>query len=211
MPRKPRKQIEDMIEELRSWLPNYDSKSPNDYPILLFRILASMPGGDELEDMGYETFNLGWHEMDQLARVLDAIQDKYDVEDLVHGLTYEEEEDVGEARRRPSKGEWWIHWHGGEPEGPFEKREYAEDWATSPRNAGRSHTIRRGDPEARRTREAPRRQEPHPPHPRAPQAQEAHAPAHRPAWPTAAAPRKKAPRRRKKTTTRKKTPTRRRR
>ncbi len=95
MERKPRKRIEDMIEELRSWLPNYDHK---DYPTFLFRILASMPGGDELEGMGYETFNLGGHEMDQLARVLDAIQDKYDVEDLAHGLTYEEEEDVGEAR-----------------------------------------------------------------------------------------------------------------
>ncbi len=96
----PRKQIDDMIEELRSWLPNYDH-GPKDYPILLFRILARMPGGDELEDMGYETFNLGWHEMEQLARVLDAIQDKRDVEDLVHGLTYEEEEDIGEARKRP--------------------------------------------------------------------------------------------------------------
>lgn len=100
--RKPRKQIEDMIEELRSWLPNYDH-GPKDYPILLFRILASMPGGDELEGMGYETFNLGWHEMDQLARTLDAIQDKYDVEDLVHGLVYEEEEDVGEARGRGAR------------------------------------------------------------------------------------------------------------
>lgn len=100
MTHKPRQQIEDIVEELRSWLPNYDSQSPNDYPILLFRILASLPGGDELEDMGYETFNVGWHEADQLGRVLEAIQDKTDVEDLVHGLVYEEEEDVGEARRR---------------------------------------------------------------------------------------------------------------
>lgn len=107
MERKPRKQIEDMIEELRSWLPNYD-QGPNDYPAFLFRILASLPGGDELEDMGYETFPLGWHEMDQLARTLDAIQDKRDVEDLVHGLTYEEEEDVSEARKRP--------FHRGDPE-----------------------------------------------------------------------------------------------
>lgn len=95
-----RKKIEDIIEELRSWLPNYDSRSPNDYPILLFRILASLPGGDDLEDMGYETFSLGWHEADQLARVIDAIQDKQDVEDLVRGLVYEEEEDLDEARRR---------------------------------------------------------------------------------------------------------------
>lgn len=93
-----RKQIEDIIEELRSWLPNYDARSPNDYPVLLFRILASLPGGDELEDMGYETFQLGWHEADQLARVIDAIQDKRDVEDLVRGLVYGEEEDLGEAR-----------------------------------------------------------------------------------------------------------------
>jgi len=102
MANKPRKPIEDIIEELRSWLPNYDH-GPKDYPILLFRILASMPGGDELEDMGYETFNLGWHEMDQLARTLDAIQDKTDVEDLVHGLTYEEEEDLDEARGRRTR------------------------------------------------------------------------------------------------------------
>ena len=33
--------------------------------------------------MGYENFNLGWHEADQLARVLDAIEDKRDVEYLV--------------------------------------------------------------------------------------------------------------------------------
>lgn len=51
----------------------------------------------------------------------------------------------------------------------------------------------------------PQRQQPREPH-----AQQAQAPAHRPAWPTAAAPRKKAPRR-KKTATHKKTPTRRRR
>jgi hypothetical protein len=48
--------------------------------------LASLRGGDRLEDAGYETFNVGWHEVDQLARVLDAIQDKRDVEDLVDGV-----------------------------------------------------------------------------------------------------------------------------
>jgi len=100
-----REQIEDIIAELRSWLPNYDSNSPNDYPWLLFRILASLPGGDELEDMGYEMFNVGWHEADQLARVLDAIQDKRDVEDLVRGLLNEEVEDLEEARRRPRTAE----------------------------------------------------------------------------------------------------------
>jgi hypothetical protein len=60
---------------------------------LLFRILASLPGGDRLEDMGYEPFNLGWHEADQIARVLDAIEDKRDVEDLVEGLLDDDEDD----------------------------------------------------------------------------------------------------------------------
>lgn len=93
----PRKKIVDMIEELRSWLPNYDHK---DYPTTLFRILASLPGGEELEDMGYEPMpGISWHEADQLGRVLEAIQDKSDVEDLVAGLVREEEEEVGEARR----------------------------------------------------------------------------------------------------------------
>ena len=94
-----RKQIEAIIEELRSWLPNYDH-GPNDYPTLLFRILASAPGGDELEGMGYETFNLGWGEIDQLGRVLETIQDKRDVEELVEGLIHEEGEEMEEARRR---------------------------------------------------------------------------------------------------------------
>lgn len=87
MPRKP---IRDMIAELQSWLPNYD-RGPEEYPTLLLRVLASLPGGDQLEDIGYEPWNLGWHEADQLARVLDAIEDKRDVEDLIAGLLDEDE------------------------------------------------------------------------------------------------------------------------
>jgi hypothetical protein len=101
---KPRKAIADLIEELRSWLPNYDH-GPNDYPTTLYRILAGLPGGDQLEDMGYEPLGgLGWQEADQLGRVLEAIQDKRDVEDLVAGLTQEEGEgEVEEARPRFSR------------------------------------------------------------------------------------------------------------
>jgi hypothetical protein len=96
----PRKQIVDMIEELRSWLPNYDHEQ--EYPQLIFRTLATLPGGEKLEGMGYEPIDgMGWHEADQLGRMLEAIQDKRDVEDLVAGLIHEDGEDVGEARRRP--------------------------------------------------------------------------------------------------------------
>lgn len=93
-----RKPIAELIEELKSWLPNYDH-GPEDYPTLLWRILASAPGGDRAEDMGYEPFQLGWHEIDQLGRVLVAIQDKRDVEDLINGLIGEEEEEVDESKR----------------------------------------------------------------------------------------------------------------
>jgi len=90
---KPRKEIADLIEELKNWLPNYDH-GPNDYPTTVFRVLAGLPGGDRLEDMGYEPFGgLGWHEADQLGRILTAIQDKTDVEDLIAGLTDDEEEE----------------------------------------------------------------------------------------------------------------------
>lgn len=95
-----RKEIKDLIGELKSWLPNYDH-GEREYPTVLFRILASAPGGERLEDVGYEPFNLGWQEIDQLGRVLVAIQDKRDVEDLVNALLEDEEEsEVDESRRR---------------------------------------------------------------------------------------------------------------
>ncbi len=80
-----RKPVRDILSELRSWLPNYD-RGELEYPTLLFRVLASLPGGDELEDLGFEAFNISWHEAEQLGRVLDAIETKLDVEDLVDGL-----------------------------------------------------------------------------------------------------------------------------
>jgi hypothetical protein len=98
MSNKPSKPIAAIIDELQSWLPNYDH-GPADYPTLLWRILASAPGGDEAADMGYKPFNLGWQEIEQLGRVLEAIQDKRDVEDLIRGLIGEEEEEVEESRR----------------------------------------------------------------------------------------------------------------
>ena len=87
----PRKEIADIASELQSWLPNYD-RGDDEYPTLVFRILASLPGGDRLEDIGYKPFNVGWHEADQLARVLDAVEAKRDVEDLVELLLDEDDE-----------------------------------------------------------------------------------------------------------------------
>jgi hypothetical protein len=85
-----RKRIVDIAGELESWLPNYN-RGRADYPTLLFRVLASLPGGERLEDLGFDPYNISWHEIDQLARVLDAIQDKRDNSDLVDLLLDEDE------------------------------------------------------------------------------------------------------------------------
>jgi len=84
-----RREIENLIAELESWLANHDH-GPEDYPTLLLRILASLPGGEELEDLGYEPFSLGWHEADQLGRVLVTIEGKRDVEEIVAALLGDE-------------------------------------------------------------------------------------------------------------------------
>lgn len=101
---KPRKPIAELIEELRSWLPNYDH-GPDSFPNTFYRIIASLPGGEELEDIGYEPMpGIGWHEADLLGRVLEAIENKRDVEDLVAGLIREEGEEVEEVREQPTIG-----------------------------------------------------------------------------------------------------------
>lgn len=136
MTRKPRKPIADLIRELQSWLPNYDH-GPEDYPTVLFRILASAPGGDRLQDMGYEPFNLGWQELDQLGKLLVAIQDKRDVEDLVEALTGDDEEEESERLNetgRRQRGGWWIHWSNHSENGPFTSRReakiFADHWSS---------------------------------------------------------------------------------
>jgi hypothetical protein len=106
MARKPYDKIKNMIEELRSWLPNYDHK---DYPTTVFRLLASLPGGEELEDMGYEPMpGIGWQEADQLGRMLEAIENKGDVEDMVAGLIREEEEVEERPGMRASANRWEV-------------------------------------------------------------------------------------------------------
>ncbi len=101
MAHKPTKEIQDKIDELRSWLPNYDH-GPKDFPTVLYRILAAIPGGDELEDMGYEPIgNLGWKEVELLEETLAAVKDKEDLRDLIAGLMSEEEEEEPEPRPAP--------------------------------------------------------------------------------------------------------------
>ena len=94
-----RKPIRDIADELISWLPTYDH-GPGSFPELVWRMLASIPGGEQAEDMGYEPLGgeggLGWKEVELLGDMLNAIQDKQDAEDLVELLMAEDEEGEGE-------------------------------------------------------------------------------------------------------------------
>ena len=58
--RKPTKKIQEQIDRLSSWLPNFDH-GPEDFPTL--------------------------------GEMLEAIEDKQDVEDLIDGLLQDEDED----------------------------------------------------------------------------------------------------------------------
>jgi len=94
MARKVRKEIIAVADELRSWLPNFDH-GPNTFPDLLWRTLASLPGGDEAEGIGYKPFEqVGWKEAELLEETLAAIETQQDTEDLIALLL--EDEDDGE-------------------------------------------------------------------------------------------------------------------
>ena len=74
------KKLRDAVSELNNWLPN----ETREYGEFLFRVLASLPGGERLEDLGYEPYAfLGWKEADMLGKLLEAIEEKSDVEQAV--------------------------------------------------------------------------------------------------------------------------------
>jgi hypothetical protein len=69
--------------ELWSWI---DSETP-EFGQFLMQLLASVPGGDEAEGMGYEPFPfLGWQEWSMIAEMMQAVEGAMDVEYLVQKL-----------------------------------------------------------------------------------------------------------------------------
>jgi len=78
--------------ELWSWLDSLASETVK----LFLRILASLPGGDRLEDIGYEPFLMGWKEAQLLEEMLSVIENSHDVEAMVDFILYEEEEEEEE-------------------------------------------------------------------------------------------------------------------
>lgn len=79
------RELQELYNELLAWLPS----EPEGFRELFFRLLASLPGGEYLEDIGYEPFPIGWKEAELIAKTLLAIQSSGDVAWLINRLIEE--------------------------------------------------------------------------------------------------------------------------
>lgn len=69
------------VEDFRDWLANYDHRQASELMGIVGRMLASLPGGDEFEDLGYDPYDsVSWHEFKLIHDVYMAIEDSSDVE-----------------------------------------------------------------------------------------------------------------------------------
>jgi hypothetical protein len=84
-----RKAIKEDIEDLHEWMKSEDPK----FNELVFRILASLPGGERAEDLGYEPLPLGWKEIELVEQLLRSIETDKDVEEITDYLIGEDEEE----------------------------------------------------------------------------------------------------------------------
>jgi hypothetical protein len=88
-----KKKLQAAMEEFISWLPNYAPEQRSDLVEAVARVLASLPGGDRFEDLGYEPFNaISWKEFEMISNIFAAIDDKWDVEEAA-GMLLDDEGD----------------------------------------------------------------------------------------------------------------------
>lgn len=78
-------ELQELYDELLAWLPS----ETEEFRELFFRLLTSLPGGEYLEDIGYEPFPIGWKEAELIAKTLQNMQSTGDVAKLIHVLTEE--------------------------------------------------------------------------------------------------------------------------
>lgn len=81
--------IADIAEELEGWFSSMCDGARE----LVLRLLASLPGGEALEDMGIEPFPIGWKEANLIGRMLCLIEGAWDVDYLVRLLVPQEEDE----------------------------------------------------------------------------------------------------------------------
>ena len=78
-----RKALKDKAEDIRSWMENYDKSTAGALFKAMASFLASVPGGEEFEDVGYKPIpGMGWKEYELITDLLHCVDSKRDVEDL---------------------------------------------------------------------------------------------------------------------------------
>ena len=82
--------------EMSGW---WDSETTS-FQTFVLRLLASLPGGDEAEDAGFDpiTDSMGWQEAVMITEMLDKIEGAPDVEQLINDILHspEDEDDYQE-------------------------------------------------------------------------------------------------------------------
>ncbi len=77
-----KKEVRKNAEELAHWFTNMDRKAIDEAMQIVGRMLASLPGGDEFEDLGFEPYSwLGWQEFELITDLLQSIDGKAGVEE----------------------------------------------------------------------------------------------------------------------------------
>ena len=89
-----KRKVKAAVDELMSWLPNYDWPQRAEIMEIIGRVLASLPGGDEFEDIGYKPYSaIGWKEFEMIGNLFNAVDDKMDVQEVAEMMLRPEEEE----------------------------------------------------------------------------------------------------------------------
>ena len=88
--------VEKSVGKLMQWLPDYDWKNREQMLKALGAFLGDLPGGDEWEGMGYETYGFSWHEVELVSDVICSVDDSRDNEYVTDVLFAQEEEEEEE-------------------------------------------------------------------------------------------------------------------
>jgi hypothetical protein len=76
-----KEKLTDVLDELEVWLPS----EPEGFAELVGRVLASLPGGDDLDGI-FEPLPIGWNEANLLGKLLLALESPRDVRTAVERL-----------------------------------------------------------------------------------------------------------------------------
>jgi hypothetical protein len=87
----PPKKVREAVASLLSWMTNTE-RAHNEG---VLRLIASFPGAEELEDMGYKPSipMMGWREFQEIQGVMDVIESTDDVEYLVEQIMRDGDDD----------------------------------------------------------------------------------------------------------------------